>query len=260
MTLSLVAAFAALQGATEFLPISSSAHLVALSEFFTLPHSLPHLSIVLHGATLLAVVLYFFKDLRRLVVGVSTGVAKERSLFLALVLATLPLAVIGPIVYSALDFFHLVEVVGVVLIVSGVLLFGIDSVLRRCLVHLSVPLWRRGLYVGLFQACAVLPGISRSGICMVAGRLFGFSQREAARFSFLLALPTISGALLLSFLSVPESSGVLLPLAPLLFGALVSFVVALATIHYFLKFVERIGFTPFFVYKVVFGILLLFFV
>ena len=252
---------AVVQGATEFLPISSSGHLLLASRVFGNGLHPVGLDIVLHVATLLAVVLYFLKDLRVICAGVLRGSSSERSYFFALLFGTIPVALVGWFLYDVFDVFRGVSVVAVALIVSGLALIVIDYMVRREILTFGrrVPLWRKGFGIGLFQIFALLPGVSRSGATIAAGRLFGLSRREASRFSFLLSIPVICGALLVFLLRTPPDTVFTgLSFFPLFFVALTAFAIALTVIHFFLKLIERIGFFPFFIYQVLVGLLLLF--
>ena len=249
--------FALLQGATELLPISSSGHLAILNEVLGTTDTLPALSIALHAATLLAVVAYFLSDLIALAEGVVKGRRSDREHLTALILATLPLVLIGPFLYSVADQFHHGKAVAIALIVSGGSFLLLDRVVKY-LPRTSIPLWRKGISIGLVQAVALLPGVSRSGAAMVAGRLVGFSREEAVRFAFLLSIPAISGALLLSLISTAEHGSIAtLPLVPLALSFCIAFSVAYATIHYFLKWVHAIGYAPFFLYQILLGSIVL---
>ena len=173
------------------------------------------------------------------------------------------LAIAGLLVYAYFSVISSVSVVAFALICSGSTLFILDYCARKNIIQLSPPLILRGICIGLFQVCALIPGVSRSGITLAGGRLVGFSREEAARFSFLLGIPAIGGAVLLIITDAVFGS-VLSPgtleIMHLLVGVAVAFAVAIVTIHLFLRFVEQIGFLPFFIYQVLLGIVLLMFV
>ncbi len=193
------------QGLTEFLPVSSSGHLVLVPEYFNLSQPTLGFDIVLHLATLLAVVGYFFRDLQKIVVALfaptrmSTPEARFwRRLFLWLVIGSVPAAVAG---FGFSRFFEgmldSTIAVGIFLVVTSLLLFGSDFVLDRS-VRQPAQLGRMkaldALIIGCFQALAIAPGLSRSGSTVSAGLLLGFDRPTAARFSFLLSIPAILGA------------------------------------------------------------------
>lgn len=248
------------QGVTEFLPISSSAHLVLLSEVFGGEQG-TGITIVLHGATLVAVLCYFRRDLCRLLRALlSRRASKDREMVGAVILATLPVAVAGFFIYPMFSLLQTVPIVAGALVLSGSLLILADYSVQKKWVKMEIPLWRKGVGIGLMQVFALIPGVSRSGITIAGGRLLGFSRREAVRFSFLLAIPTIAGALVLLLAQTPLAAvsfdgieGGMLALAAAVAGG-----VGYATIHLFVRLVERVGFLPFFCYQVALGATLLF--
>lgn len=187
---------ALVQGATEFLPISSSGHLILASHFFGYHTQLIGFDVVLHGATLVAALLYFRRDIVTLFVGCAKSDPLQRQCAYAIFLGTIPTVIVGALIYNGIDVFRALPVVAISLILSASLLLFADWYLRAGFLHVDIPLHRKGFLIGLFQAIAILPGVSRSGVTMAAGRLAGFSRTESARFSFLLAIPVIAGALL----------------------------------------------------------------
>ena len=177
---------AVVQGLTEFLPVSSSAHLVLFGNLLGDGGEYLGIAIVLHGASLVAAVLYFRRDIFRLVSALFVRVpSAERTMGYALVLGTVPIAVVGFFVYPLFSTLGTVSVVAVALVVSGALLVLADHSVRKGWLTAMLPMWRKGTAIGLMQVFALLPGVSRSGITITAGRLVGFSRKDAVRFSFL---------------------------------------------------------------------------
>jgi undecaprenyl-diphosphatase len=193
------------QGVTEFAPISSSGHLIIVPWLFGWPIVLdPALNktfdVALHLGTLLGAVIYFRHDVVRYLRAFGASVARRRvegedqRIALALVVGTIPAAIVGALFESVIeDTLGQPWVIGVMLAVFGVALYVID---RRCRSdrHFDSIGPRAGLYLGVAQALALQPGVSRSGVTMSAARLIGIDREAAARFSFLLALPVIAGA------------------------------------------------------------------
>ena len=263
---------ALIQGSTEFLPISSSAHLVLFSEIRGYDAYLLEIAVVLHIATLLAVISYFRKDLYLLIVGCVRGDTVQRSYMSALVLGTIPVVLVGPFLYGTVESVSgVIPVIAVVLILSGTFLFIADWGVRSgrfCLFPKADTaegsgslLCRGGFVVGLFQILALFPGVSRSGITIAAGRLVGFSRSDSLRFSFLLSIPVIAGASVLVFLSILSQPPVVSSavLVVWFLAGSVAFFAAYATIHTFIRLLDRIGFVPFFLYQVFLGLALLVF-
>jgi undecaprenyl-diphosphatase len=194
------------QGLTEFLPVSSSGHLVLVPEFFSFPQPSLGFDILLHVATLLAVLGYFLRDVVKIVLSLVAPsrldrreVKQWRRLFLWLVIGSIPAALAG-LLFSAFfeGLFDSTLAVGLFLVVTSVLLWGADFALgrqRRDPVHLDAMRPADALIVGCFQALTIAPGLSRSGATISAGIYLGFDRPTAARFSFLLSIPAILGAL-----------------------------------------------------------------
>lgn len=225
-----------LQGFTEFLPVSSSGHLVLAERLLGLDPPGVLLEVVLHLGTLAAVLVYFWGDLSRLLRrGVSPTGRGERAYIGLLVLATVPIALVG---FFARDWveraFSSPELVGWMLIVTAGAL-GLAS-LWQCRAHRQTVGTLDALAVGLAQTFALLPGISRSGITIAAGIVRGLSPREAARFSFLLSIPAVAGAGILSLASgeFPAEGGIGLAL-----GGAAAMASGLLAVHLLLKLLLR---------------------
>lgn len=259
---------ALVQGVTEFLPVSSSAHLVLAGSLTPQQDSLAPISVALHGATLIALLVYFFGDIRRLAHRFLRGHHESRSYVLALFLATVPMVASGALLYPLFVHFATPASVALTLIISGLTLFIADQYAQterkwtRPLPppkRLVLPLPLQGLLVGLAQLFAVLPGVSRSGVTMTAGRLVGFSRTESVRFSFLLGIPVLYGALLFAAFSALSGSAVPLTVSPTALGiaSVATFLLALGVIRLLLRVIERVGFAPFCVYQIVLGALVL---
>ncbi len=252
---------ALLQGLTEFLPISSSAHLVLVPVLLGWPDQGLAFDVGVHVGTLLAVLAYFRGTVAALVADAAASLTQRRMvgegrLAAALVVATLPVVVAG------LLFGNLAEgalraplVIAAANIGFGLLLWVADRRGGGTRSELEFGL-REALWVGLAQALAIIPGTSRSGVTMMAGLFLGASREAAARFSFLLAIPTIALAGAWQGLKLLEPSVPVEPV-PLLLGLAVSAVSAYACIAAFLALVRRIGMLPFVIYRLVLGGVLL---
>lgn len=250
-----------IQGITEFLPISSSGHLVILPIIVNWPEQGMLFDTALHVGTLMAVMVYFRQQVFTLCVGLKDflcfKITDSSRLFLLLSLSTLPMVVIGVCIQSSVEMFaRSLIVVGVASIFYGLLLYYVDVRMPEKPQKLN----RKHAFVyGLFQVLAAIPGTSRSGICMTAGRIMGFSRIEATRYSMLMAIPLIMLIGIYGFIGDFETPFNWQTAAPeLLSGIALSFVSALLAIHLLMKWVERVGFLPFVVYRVLLGIILLY--
>ena len=261
MTIIELLILALIQGITEFIPVSSSAHLIlpsALIDGFDDQGAM--IDVAAHVGTLAAVMLYFRKDVGEMAVGLKDFAEQrpspQRRLFEVLVIATIPILIVG----AAIAFFDVADIlrnpviIGLASIVFGLVLFVADK--RPELVSGNVTASRQALIIGLAQCLALIPGTSRSGITITASRYLGYTRKEAARFSMLLAIPTISAFGLYAFLDLVSSGGGG-DLAAASVIAVLSFVAALITISVFLRATERFSFAPFVIYRVLLGIVFL---
>ena len=246
------AVLGAIQGVTEFLPISSSAHLYALPELLGWRYEGVAFDVALHWGTLLALLAAFWRDWFGLAHGaLKAGPAggTARSTLLRLAAASVPAAVAGLLLQKeASAHLRALPLQAVMLVVFGVLLWWVD---RRHPGgrHENVPGWGTSLLVGTAQAVALVPGVSRSGITMTAGRASGMDRVSAARFSFLLATPITLGAGLVELRHLPHD----LPVATLAAGVIASALVGLLAIHGLLRWLGRAGFGVFCAYRVAFA-------
>jgi undecaprenyl-diphosphatase len=186
------------QGITEFLPVSSSGHLIAIPALFGWDLQPYDFDVIIHLATLAAILLVFRSDIAEMVSAVfKKGISVEKQLAYKLIAASVPVFVIGFFLSDATDSIRTTQVVAIMLIVWGILLMIADRALRRrrfVLKKAKNASWIQAIIIGLFQAAALIPGTSRSGSTMTAGLFLGLSREAAARFSFLLAIPAIAGA------------------------------------------------------------------
>lgn len=252
---------ALIQGATEFLPISSSAHLILLPSQLGWHDQGLAFDIAVHVGTLFASVAYFRSDIRAIVyawfVSIQRGeVSAESRLGWAILVASIPVALAGALAYDFVqNDLRSVTVVGAATLVFALLLWYADRYRRgqRTLNELRLT---DALLIGLGQALAIIPGTSRSGITMTVALGLGFSRKEASRFAFLLAIPTIAMAGGWQLLQLVLGAGAV---DWVLFGtaAALSALVAYFCIHYFLTFIEKIGMLPFVLYRLLLGVIIL---
>ena len=250
------------QGITEFLPISSSAHLILVSELFNFEVQDVAFDIALHAATLLAVVVYFAKDLLRFMSAcLFQGECEDREYAYAILFGTLPIIIVGFFAYQSIDIFRTSSIISISLILSGFALYIADYAARKGFTN-DGSILKKGFGVGLFQILAIIPGVSRSGVTIAAGRAFGFSRKEATKFSFMLSIPTIFAALILSIVNIDffSSSFQMGNIFVFVLSGAIAFFVAYLSIYALLKLVEKLGFAPFCIYQVLLGLFLFFIV
>lgn len=252
-----------LQGLTEFLPISSSAHLILMPLILGWQDQGLAFDVAVHVGSLTAVVSYFRKDLRLLIVAWLGSIVKgERSqqskLAWLIIIGTIPVGIIGLLSSDIVETeLRSPVVIAMATIMFGVLLWWADVKGSRIRDDSSLTI-KDALVVGLFQVLALIPGTSRSGITMTAGLFLGLSRKTASRFSFLLSIPLIFLAGSLKTIELARSS-IVIDWLSLISGAAVSALSAFICISLFLKVIEKMGMLPFVIYRLVLGFALLYF-
>jgi len=264
MTIYEIIILAIIQGLTEFLPISSSAHLILPEQILGWKSHGLAFDVAVHVGSLLAVMIYFRNDIVRLAIAwLSKGFSKTQSVDSRLawwiIIGTIPAGLFG---FLMKDWIALnarsALIIATTTIVFGLLLWYADAKASQRKTINQITL-KDTVLIGIAQAMAIIPGTSRSGVTMTAGLMLGLNRESAARFSFLLSMPIILAAGLFSALDlVAQETSV--NWSALLYGAAFSFVAAFLCIHLFLSFISRIGMFPFVVYRLVLGVVLLLFV
>lgn len=261
MTFLQMLLIAIVQGVTEFLPISSSGHLILTPVLTGTEDQGPLIDAALHVGTLLAIIVYFFKDARGLARGgfatIGIGAApEERRLFWWVALGSIPASAFGAFLYAndVMEQLRITELVAANLIGYGLLLGVADRFGRQEKSYEEMTL-RDAIIVGTAQALAFIPGTSRSGVTMTAARFLGYHRVEAARFSFLLSIPAVAGTGVLVLPKIMEVGGSL-AVEALITGGM-TFVAALAIMHFLMRFLRKASMMVFVVYRVLLGILLL---
>ena len=260
MLLLHIVILAIIQGISEFLPVSSSGHLVLLSHLAGWQDQGRNIDIAVHVGTLGAVLAYFWRDIWAILVGFAGGRRRERregrALGIHLLVSLPPVLVAGGLLVTfAPDLFRSSLIVAWTVLIFGVLLWIADRVgmtVRR-VEHMTLG---SAVIIGAAQILALVPGTSRSGITMTAARFLGFERGEAARFSMLMSIPVIVAAGAVAARDLAQSG------EPILTGdaglaAAIAFVTALFTIAVLMLMLKRVSFTPFVVYRLFLGIVLL---
>lgn len=256
---------AIIQGLTEFLPISSSAHLILPSVLLGWDDQGLTFDIAVHVGTLLAVLGYFWRDVMSLLGAWLSSLSGQHSetsrLAWLLIIATIPAGSAGLLLGDLVEAYaRSALVIASASIFFGLILYRADRYSKQQAEgHLQLwqLSWRQAILIGFAQALALIPGTSRSGITMTAALFCKLGRREAARFSFLLSIPIIAVSGLLRGMDLLAGEGTGVDVVVLVYATLLSAVVAWLCIHYFLKLIERMGFLPFVLYRVVLGLGLL---
>lgn len=260
MSIEQVVILALLQGITEFLPISSSGHLILLPILTGWKDQGLITDVMVHMGSFVAVLAYFWRDVLDLIKGAFDLVRRIESVnarkALYIVLATIPAVIFGLFVKvtGIIDAVRGAEIVAWNAIIFGILMYLADRYGPKLHTMEDISL-RTAMLIGVAQAIAIIPGTSRSGITMTAGRALGMTRPEAARFSFLLGLPAIGAAGVL-VLSEAVAEGQTIS-ADAWLAALLTFFAALAAIAFLMALVKRVSFLPFVIYRLLLGFALL---
>ena len=249
---------ALVQGLTEFLPVSSSAHLILVPIITGWEDQGLAFDVAVHVGTLAAVIIYFRSEIIKMTISwsasvVGKGVDKDAKLAWAVLFATIPVGLAGLLFKDFIEL-HLraPEVLATATLVFALLLWWADVKGRETRDEYSLR-WTDVLFIGLAQALALIPGTSRSGATMTAGLFLGLSRKASARFSFLLSIPVIVLAGGLKTLDYLKEAN-LDDMQPLMLGAMLSGVSAYFCIHYFLKLLEKMGMLPFVIYRIILAV------
>ena len=260
MSLLHIVVLALVQGITEFLPISSSGHLVLVPWITGWQDQGLQLDIAVHVGTLGAVIVYFWRDVAAMLGGAGSLVRgrydAEARLLSRVAIATVPIVIAGLALKLVVpEGIRSIEVIGWTTLVFGLLLYAADRSASdtRTVSDITVV---QAIVIGFAQCLALIPGTSRSGITMTAARALGIGRTDAARFSLLLSIPTITAAGLLLGLDLAEQGNAALTTEAGLAAAL-AFVSALVAIAAMMAWLRRATFTPFVIYRVILGLVLL---
>ncbi|MDW3096067.1 MAG: undecaprenyl-diphosphate phosphatase [Gammaproteobacteria bacterium] len=263
MDLIQIIALGFIQGLTEFLPVSSSAHLVLISIVMGWKDQGLLMDVAAHAGSLVAVMFYFRKELQAMVRAILKPRAAENQetlrLISAIIIATIPIVVAGLLLADFIEqYLRSAYVIAITTILFALALAYADRIGKE--LHDEYKLcWKGIIFIGCAQVFALIPGTSRSGVTMTAGLIMGLSKVAAARFSFLLSIPTILAAISYKSMKL-MSSTVEVDLTATFWVFLISGIVAYICIEAFVRLVNIIGMMPFVIYRIILGILLFAFI
>ncbi len=247
------------QGFTEFLPISSSGHLVLISELTSWKDQGLFTDVAVHVGTLLAVIIYLRSYIKSLIESFFSFQLAHNDNLIKVIIATIPAVIVGFFIFDFVQlYFRDIKVVAVTSVVFAALLFVAD--------HFKVKIssWENMSYVqafiiGMFQVLAFIPGASRAGVTITGARFLGFDRSSAAIFSMLLSIPIILASLVLTSLDFISSSEININLYQSLFAAIVACITALVSINIMMRIIQSSTFNIFIIYRVLLGFILLYF-
>ncbi len=236
-----------IQGISEFIPVSSSAHLLIISRLSDFNVSNLQLDISLHLGSLLAIILFFRKEL--------INIINNKNIFLLIILGSIPLVIIGYIFYSTnlIDQFRNLKVVAWTTLIFGILLYFSDKFELKNKISSELNI-KSIIIIGLFQILAIIPGVSRSGIVITASRFLKFDRVESSKIAFYLSIPALAGASVLGFKDVIDDQ--INFDAIFIFSTSASFLFSYFTIKYFLIYVKMFSLSFFVIYRIVLSIIL----
>jgi undecaprenyl-diphosphatase len=239
----------AVQGISEFLPISSAAHLILVSKYYAFNNQNLLIDICLHLGSLIAIILYFRNDLFNFI--------KNRKFLYKIIIATIPIIPAGYLLYQTDLVEHLrsLKTIGWMTLTFGIFLYISDKMKITQKIENNFNT-KSALIIGLFQILALIPGVSRAGITISAGRILGFNRFDSAKISFMLAIPALSAASILGIFNIyKEGSPELNFLA--IIAIIFSFIFSYITIALFLNYIKKFSLKVFVIYRIILSVLLL---
>ena len=233
------------QGITEFLPISSSAHLILISKYFNFSNENLTLNVSLHLGSLLAIIFFFKKELFNFI--------SNKQLFFKIILGSVPVIIFGffLIKLNLIDYLKNYKIIGWSTIIFGILLYFSDRVKVKKSINHDFK-YRTALYIGLFQILSLIPGVSRSGITISGARFLNFSRVDSVKISFLISIPTLMAASLYNVQNLIVEKNFSVSLLNLL-GVFLSFFFSYITIKFLIKFLQEFSLTSFVIYRLILG-------
>lgn len=249
-----------IQGITEFLPISSSGHLVLFGQLSNWEDQGLFTDIAVHFGTLFAVIFYLRKDIFYLFANVFQFKFIKDQIIFKIILSTLPAILVGYFIYDYVSiYFRNIQLIAISSMLFAIILYLADKI------QIQNKSWKKityleALLIGLFQALAFIPGASRAGVTITGARFLGYDRLNAARFSMILSIPIILASMTLSLINVSKENYVDVNLSQSFTAAIVAFITALLSIIFLMKFIKTFNFNIFIIYRFLLGILLFLFV
>ena len=239
----------AIQGISEFLPVSSAAHLILVSKYYDFMSQSILIDICLHLGSLIAIIFYFRNDLFHFI--------RNKNFLIKIIVGTIPIIPVGYIVYQTglIDQLRSLEVIGWMSLIFGIVLYVSDKseITKKIDKEFTN---KSAIIIGLFQILSLIPGVSRSGITITSGRLLGFNRFDSAKISFFLSIPTLAAASLLGIYNIYKEESTelnFLAIIPVIF----SFIFSYITIALFFKFIKKFSLNIFIIYRIVLSLFIL---
>jgi undecaprenyl-diphosphatase len=239
----------AIQGISEFLPVSSAAHLVLVSKYYAFTNQSVLIDICLHLGSLIAIIVYFRNDLFHLI--------KNKKFLIKILIGTIPIIPVGYILYQTrlIDQLRSIEVIGWMSLIFGILLYVSDrsKVTKKIDANFTN---RSAIFIGLFQVLALIPGVSRTGVTITSGRMLGFNRLDSAKISFFLSIPTLAAASLLGIYNIYREASTELNFLAII-AVIFSFIFSYITIALFFSFIKKFSLSIFIIYRIALSLFIL---
>ncbi len=241
----------AIQGISEFIPVSSSAHLILISKYLSFENSNLNLDMSLHLGSFLAIITYFRKDIFNFI--------KNKNVFIKILISSIPTMIVGYLLvhFSLIDYLRNYKIIGWTTIIFGILLYFSDQKKTTKSIKINYNL-KTALYIGFFQILSLIPGVSRSGITITGARIFNFNRIDAVKISFLMSIPTLGAVSIFNLKNLVSENNLELSILNLM-SVIFSFIFSYLTINFFLNFLKKFSLTYFVIYRVFLGILILYY-
>ena len=240
---------AIIQGISEYLPVSSAAHLVLVSKYYVFTNQSLLIDICLHLGSLIAIIFYFRNDILNFI--------KNRDFLIKILIGTIPIIPVGYIMFQTglINQLRNLEVIGWMSLIFGILLYVGDR--SKITKKIDTQFTNKSaIIIGLFQVFALIPGVSRAGITITSGRLLGFSRFESAKISFFLSIPTLAAASILGIYNIYKEESVELNFLAII-AVIFSFIFSYITIALFLNFIKKFNLNIFIIYRIILSLLIL---
>ena len=239
----------AIQGVFEFLPVSSAAHFILISKYYSFTNQSLLIDICLHLGSLIAIIFYFRNDLINFI--------KNKNFLIKILIGTIPIIPVGYMLYQTGLISHLrnLEVIGWMSLIFGILLYISDKSKVRKKIDTSFTN-KSALFIGFFQILSLIPGVSRSGITIASGRLLGFNRFDSAKISFFLSIPTLTAASVLGIYNIYKEESSELNFLVII-AVIFSFIFSYITIALFLNFIKKFSLNIFIIYRILLSLFIL---
>ena len=238
-----------IQGISEFLPVSSAAHLVLVSKYYAFTNQSLLIDICLHLGSLIAIIFYFRNDLFNFI--------KNKKFLIKILIGTIPIIPVGYILYQTGLIHQLrnLEIIGWTSLIFGIFLYISDKSKDTKKIENEFTN-KSAIIIGLFQVLALVPGVSRSGITITSGRFLGFNRFDSAKISFFLSIPTLTAASIIGIYNIQKEGSAELNFLAII-AVIFSFIFSYATIAFFLNFIKKFNLNIFIIYRIILSLFIL---